>query len=107
MRVSGIHAIVTGGSQGIGVATARILAARGAQVSLIARDEDRLAEAAKSVGPGAATASADVTDKAAVTGAIERLVAARGPCDLLITAAGSSSPGYFEQLDVDTFRAQM
>jgi 3-dehydrosphinganine reductase len=107
VRVSGIHAIVTGGSQGIGVATARILAARGAKVSLIARDVARLAEAATSVGPGAATASADVTDEAAVTAAITKLVAERGPCDLLITAAGSSSPGYFEQLDVDTFRAQM
>ncbi len=107
MRIADTHAIVTGGSQGIGLATAQLLAARGARVSLIARDEGRLDQAALAVGSSCRTAAADVTDSGAVTAAIDALVAEQGPCDLLICSAGASHPGYFEQLDVAHFRAQM
>jgi 3-dehydrosphinganine reductase len=107
MELRGVHAIVTGGTQGIGLATARILASRGAHVSLIARDSDRLQQAAAAVGPRTEVASADVTDADAVTAAIAGLVAKQGPCDLLVTAAGSSHPGYIEALEVEDFRAQM
>lgn len=102
----GAHAIVTGGSAGIGLAVAEQLAARGTSVSIIARDPARLAAAATRV-PGAATASADVTDPAALGAAIERLVADRGPCDLLVTSAGAAHPGYFLELDEAVFRDQM
>ena len=107
MQVRDSHAIVTGGTQGIGLSTARILASRGARVSLIARDLVRLQEASAAVGPGTEIASADVTDAAAVTAAIDGLVALQGPCDLLVTAAGASHPGYVEGLEADDFRAQM
>ena len=40
--VKGCHAIVTGGSSGIGLAVASLLAAKGAKVSLIARDDTKL-----------------------------------------------------------------
>jgi len=107
MELRDAHAIVTGGTQGIGLATARVLASRGARVSLIARDVPRLRDAAATVGPGTETASADVTDATAVTAAVAELVDRQGPCDLLVTAAGASHPGYFEQLQVEDFRAQM
>ena len=51
MQVRDIHAIVTGGTQGIGLSTARILASRGARVSLIARDLVRLQDASPRSGP--------------------------------------------------------
>ena len=57
--------------------------------------------------PRPRSSPADVTDEAAVTAAIAELVAAQGPCELLVTAAGASHPGYFEQLEVEHFRAQM
>src|SRR6478609_7589620 len=98
MRIRDAHAIVTGGSQGIGLATARVLAARGARVSLLARNLERLQEAAAAVGPGTEVAAADVTDDRAVTGAVDDLVAERGPCEILVTAAGASHPGYFAEL---------
>jgi 3-dehydrosphinganine reductase len=104
--LSGAHVIVTGGSSGIGLETARQAVARGARVSLIARDESRLATAAADVG-AAATASADVAERSALRSAIEALVAQEGPCDVLVTSAGSSHPGYFEQLDDQVFRDQM
>src|SRR4051812_27076758 len=100
MRIRDAHVIVTGGSQGIGLATARVLTSRGARVSLIARDQPRLEQAAAAAGPGVAIASADVTDPAQVDAAIADLVNEQGPCDVLITAAGASHPGYFEALEV-------
>ena len=108
--LTGAHAIVTGGSSGIGQATAVALAARGATVSLIARGEARLAEAAAAItanGGSAAMAAVDVADAGAVEAAIAMLTGAHGPCDILVTSAGIARPGYFEELDVDTFRKQM
>ena len=107
MKLAGTHAIVTGGSQGIGLETARLLASRGARVSLIARNPENLAAAQRSIGDAAATASVDVTDSDALTTAIDGLVRDHGLCDLLICSAGSSHPGYFEQLELETFRSQM
>jgi 3-dehydrosphinganine reductase len=121
-QLTGKHAIVTGGSSGIGLATAQILAERGARVSLIARDEGRLDEAARAVagawsgalpltqGPGAmvGVASADVRNSSELRAAIDRLTEGLGPCDILVAAAADPAhPGYFEQLDESVFRDQM
>ncbi len=105
-NIARAHVIVTGGSSGIGLETARQAVGRGARVSLIARDAARLATAATAVG-AAATASADVADAEGLREAIDTLVDQEGPCDVLVTAAGSSHPGYFEQLDDSVFRDQM
>jgi 3-dehydrosphinganine reductase len=107
---AGLHAIVTGGSSGIGRATAMGLAQRGAHVSLLARGQERLDETAAAIaaeGGTAATAAVDVSDAAEMTKAIEHLAAQHGPCDILVTSAGIARPGYFEQLDLDIFRDQM
>jgi 3-dehydrosphinganine reductase len=104
--LSGAHVIVTGGSSGIGLETARLAVARGARVSLLARDHARLVSAAADVG-ATATAAADVSQPDALRGAIDAVVAQAGPCDVLVTSAGSSHPGYFEQLDDAVFRDQM
>ncbi|MFN8037455.1 MAG: SDR family oxidoreductase [Acidimicrobiia bacterium] len=111
-RFSGAHVVVTGGSSGIGLETARLAAGRGAAVSLVARDPGRLEAAAASIAasaPGAAigTASIDVTDSAAVRAGFAALARERGPADVLVTAAGLAHPGYFEQLDDAVFRDQM
>jgi 3-dehydrosphinganine reductase len=124
--LTGSHAIVTGGSSGIGLATARLLAEAGARVSLVARDEARLDEAAREVSTARSAksqsatsrstgetagmvgvASADVRDGDAVREAIARLTEGLGPCDILVAAAGTAHPGYFEQLDESVFRDQM
>ncbi|HZJ25486.1 MAG TPA: SDR family oxidoreductase [Acidimicrobiia bacterium] len=106
MQLGGVHAIVTGGSSGIGLETARRLGDRGARVSLVARDRTRLAAAQRETG-AIATASIDVTDPDAVANGFARLTAAHGPCDLLVTSAGAAEPGYFERLDAQVFRDQM
>jgi 3-dehydrosphinganine reductase len=105
--VAGRHVIVTGGSSGIGLATAQLLARRGARVSIVARDRDRLDAAARAIGPSTAVASADVRDMERVRDAIAELTEVAGPCDVLVAAAGYALPGYFERLDDAAFRDQM
>lgn len=60
--VRGVRAVVTGGSSGIGLATARVLRARGADVTLLASDLDRLQTAGRDVGAG--VVHADLADPA-------------------------------------------
>jgi 3-dehydrosphinganine reductase len=98
------HAIVTGGSSGIGKAVAKMLAARGAAVTIMARRPDVLKAAAAEIetagGAGARILAipVDVSDRAAVNAAIGRAEAELGPCDLLVTSAGIAHPGYFSDL---------
>ncbi|MFI9580601.1 SDR family oxidoreductase [Streptomyces sp. NPDC052236] len=97
------HVIVTGGSSGIGLATARLLAGRGAKLSLIARGRERLEAAAKELS--AAARAADVSDQAGLTRAIAELEEEQGrPCDILITSAGLARPGHFLELPDEVFR---
>jgi 3-dehydrosphinganine reductase len=104
--------LITGGSSGIGLATAARCRDGGAAVSILARDGDRLAAARDHLvasGPTArvAAAAADVTDAAGLTRAIVGLVAELGPVDVLVTSAGESHPGHFAELTDDVFRDQM
>ncbi|MEZ5171028.1 MAG: SDR family oxidoreductase [Acidimicrobiia bacterium] len=108
--ISGSHAVVTGGSSGIGLATARLLAERGARVSLIARRPEQLESAAaelRHAGGDILTAPADVADPDALGAAIDGSIAEMGPCDILVASAGVSRPGHFVQLEVATFRRLM
>ena len=101
------HAIITGGSSGIGLAVARELLQRGARVSLLARNEAQLQAAAAQLGGKVHTSSADVTDQAKLNAAISGLVSEQGACDILVASAGSTYPGYFERLAIETFRELM
>lgn len=91
--------IVVGGSSGIGLAAARILAGSGAALGLVARDLGRLEAARGSLTSGGAavtTASADVRDAAAVTDAISRLTGALGGLDLALVSAGAAHAARFD-----------
>jgi hypothetical protein len=78
------HIVITGASAGIGAATARLLAQRGARLSLGARRLARLRE----VVAGAFAHALDVTDEASVEAFLAAARAAHGPIDSLINNAG-------------------
>jgi len=88
MDFSGQHIVVTGASSGIGLATARLLAERGAAVTLIARRSDKLEETKQAIGGKTAWAAADVGDKAQLDAALDAAVHQNGPIHGLFANAG-------------------
>ena len=81
-RLEGKHVVVTGAGTGIGRAIAVRLAAEGARLTLLARDEERL----RDIVPGAATKACDIRDRDQVLAAID------GPLDALVANAGIGGP---------------
>ena len=85
-------ALITGGTSGIGAEFARQLAARGDDLVLVARDPDRLAEAATSLkekyGVGVETISADLSVRDDVMTVARRLSSTEQPVDMLVNNAG-------------------
>jgi len=80
-------ALVTGASAGLGAATAKLFAERGASVFGIARDADRMAEVFAEV-PGGKYSSVDISDPAACAQAVADCVAEFGRLDILANIAG-------------------
>lgn len=93
--LAGRTAVVTGAASGMGAATARLLAAQGVRVALLARRAERLEELAAKIaadGGQAIAVAADVTDQASVDAAADRVHAGFGPVDLVVNAAGVMLP---------------
>lgn len=88
MDFTGQHIVVTGGSSGIGLVTAQLLAKRGAKVSLIARRQELLDQETAKIGDSAAGFAADVGEKDQLEAAIEAAVARFGPVTGLFANAG-------------------
>lgn len=91
--------LVTGASRGIGEATARAFAARGASVALVARDVARLDALADELG--GTSHPADLCDPSLVAGLIESVEAEGGPVDVLVNNAGIDTVGSFVDNDPD------
>ncbi|MFF1449493.1 SDR family NAD(P)-dependent oxidoreductase [Streptomyces sp. NPDC058274] len=94
--LKGTVTLVTGASSGIGAAVARVLAARGSAVALVARREDRLTELAAELtaaGGRALPLAADVADEEQARAAVERTVETWGRLDILVNNAGVARRG--------------
>src|SRR3954453_5613215 len=107
MSLEGKVVAVTGASAGIGRATVRELARRGADVGLIARGAERLEAAAREVreaGRRACVAPADVADAEAVERAAERIEAELGPIDVWINVAMSAVLAEVPDCTAEEFR---
>ncbi len=102
---AGRHALVSGGSRGIGRAIAAALTEAGASVTILGRDEGALRAA---VDAKAAThyVSADVTDGPACRAAIAR-AGERAPIDILVANAGGAESAPFAKADEQLFRRML
>lgn len=106
MELVGISAVITGGASGLGLATARRLAARGVQVVLL--DLPRSDGAAQAAAIGGRFVAGDVTDPAAV-GAALAAAADEGPLRVVVNCAGIGGPARVvdregNPADLDLFR---
>jgi 3-dehydrosphinganine reductase len=111
---TGKHAIVTGGSSGIGKAIAMLLIERGANISAIARDWEKLQQAKAEVEALKVRkeqivniVAADVSNQREIEGAIATSIERLGVPNLLITSAGIARPGYFKEQTIDIFEQTM
>jgi len=99
---AGLAALVTGGASGIGLATARLLASRGARVAVLDRVKPpEPAEDSKAEADGIYPVLADVTDDAAVRAAVAQAGQALGGLDILVNNAGIGAAGTVEDNDDD------
>ena len=104
--LSGNRALVTGSSQGIGLALARGLASAGAAIILNGRDAAKLADAAKTLGDEGYTVHTlafDCTDHNGVRAAVDGFEAATGPIDILVNNAGMQHRAPLEDFPAEAF----
>ena len=108
--INGKVVAITGASSGIGEATARLLAERGAAVVLGARRTERLDELAQGIrerGGRTATCTTDVTRPEDLERLVGRAVEEFGRLDVLVNNAGISKIGNMADLDVDGWSAMI
>ena len=105
LQIAGKTALITGGSKGIGRATAEVLAGEGVNVILVARDQATLDEAAAAIRAkrqvNVRTIAADLSNDAAV----RKVAAEAGEIDILVNNAGAIPPGDVLSIDDAKWRA--
>ncbi|WP_297007262.1 SDR family NAD(P)-dependent oxidoreductase [uncultured Corynebacterium sp.] len=106
MRIAGSHALVTGGSSGLGRATAEMLAAAGADVFLLDLPSSPGERTAAEIGRRARFIPGDVTSVPDVRAAVD-VASADGPLRIVVNCAGVATPGKLVgrdgPLDLETF----
>lgn len=108
--LAGTLALVTGGTRGIGLASARRLAGNGADVILVGRDEaelERSADQLRSTGRSVYTAAFDLSETAKIGAWFEELCTRIGVPDILVNAAGISRRGPATELTLDDWHDVM
>lgn len=108
---AGKNCLVTGGSSGIGLALAKELALKNANVWILARNEEKLQSALKDIQALRQSrtqefgyCSVDVADIQAVTAMAENFIQSHQTLDILVNSAGISHPGYVEEISSEIYR---
>lgn len=111
LGLNGKTALITGGSKGIGLATAILLASQGAQVAIVARDDAGLKAAAQRIqeetGRTALTVSADVSRPESAEKTVSEVAATFGRLDILVNNAGTAAARPFEAVDTAAWSADL
>jgi 3-oxoacyl-[acyl-carrier protein] reductase len=107
LSLAGQHALVQGASRGIGRASAEALAALGARVSLVARNESRLREAASSIPPAPdgehRFLSLDLDDTPTLRARVQDHVEAHGPVTIVVNNSGGPPAGPIHSAQPEEF----
>ena len=106
-RLTGKTALITGGTTGIGLATAKLFVEEGARVAVIGQDPDRVAQAAKELGEGVLVLRADVSSLADMTAAAILVKQTFGTLDVLFANAGIAKPMPFSDVDERNIDSQI
>ena len=94
--------VISGGSSGIGLATARLLAAEGANLVIIGRDPKKLDSAVNEIGAGTLAISADLSSLPEIEATVKKIGEKVGKIDVLFANAGMSDcPPMLEAMETD------
>ena len=114
IRLDGRTALITGGSEGLGRATARLFAESGANVALVARDRAKLDEAASEISDAVTgtqvrveSVSCDVTDPVQIQDAWQSVSESLGHVDILVNNAGATAVGPFVEITDEMWQADI
>jgi NAD(P)-dependent dehydrogenase (short-subunit alcohol dehydrogenase family) len=98
-RLTGKKALITGGTTGIGLATAKLFIKEGARVAIVGQDAQRVEAAGKELGDGALALRADVSSAADMAAVAATLKTAFGSLDIVFANAGIAEPMQFSDVD--------
>jgi NAD(P)-dependent dehydrogenase (short-subunit alcohol dehydrogenase family) len=101
--LEGKIALITGGSSGIGLATAKRFISEGASVVIAARDKQKLDAAVEEMGPGAMAVQADVSKLTDLDRLFEQIKARHGRLDIVFANAGGGQPQPLGQITEEEF----
>ena len=104
LPLAGQIAAVTGASGTIGAATAEAFAAAGAEVALLDVDASAAKEKAEAIGGAALAIACDVTNRASVQNAFNRVLETFGGVDIVVSNAGAAFQGRIGEVDEDILR---
>jgi len=104
MRLHNKRALVTGGSDGIGLAIAEAFLREGADVLIVGRDARKLGAAHEKLGAGVETLSADLATSAGIDAVVERVKKSSRPLDILVNNAGVAYLVPFETVTEEQFQ---
>ncbi len=115
LGIAGRKAAVAAGSAGLGLGTAKALAAEGVQVAICGRDPEKLTQAASQIADHASNQAggqtsivpieADLSDPSEGKRFVEQAIAELGQVDILVTNAGGPPPGMFANTEIDAYQA--